>query len=74
MRNENEAENPLATTAALENAQPACEGEAGVRRSTLPSEAVTKCLIDEVEQLQFPKPRGGVEVEVNYPWVFTSAP
>jgi hypothetical protein len=45
-----------------------------VLSSTLPSEAVTKCLIDEVEQLQFPKPRGGVEVEVNYPWVFTSAP
>ncbi|MCA3011086.1 MAG: AgmX/PglI C-terminal domain-containing protein, partial [Myxococcaceae bacterium] len=38
--------------------------------SSLPSEAVKQCLIDEVEQLEFPRPVDGGEVVVNYPWVF----
>jgi hypothetical protein len=44
-----------------------------VESATLPSEAVKACLLKEVEQLQFPAPADGREVEISYPWVFTPA-
>lgn len=41
--------------------------------ATLPSESVKDCLIEQIEQLRFPEPKDGREVEINYPWVFSPA-
>ncbi|MDX2010112.1 MAG: AgmX/PglI C-terminal domain-containing protein [Myxococcaceae bacterium] len=44
-----------------------------VASATLPSDSVKDCLIEQIEQLTFPAPRDGREVEINYPWVFSPA-
>lgn len=43
---------------------------ARVRVSTLQDGAVEGCILNVVQRLLFPKPRGGNRVDVNYPWIF----
>jgi hypothetical protein len=45
---------------------------AKIQTSTLGDEALDQCIIGHLSQWKFPKPRGGVEVAVAYPFIFKS--
>jgi TonB family protein len=43
---------------------------AKINRSTMNNEIVEKCVVNIIKNIQFPAPRGGGIVIVNYPFVF----
>ena len=44
--------------------------EAVVDVSTLENETVETCMVSEIKSWDFPEPRGGIEVVINYPFKF----
>lgn len=43
---------------------------ANIQSSTIRDSIMRSCVVSRVKRWQFPKPRGGLEVNVNYPFVF----
>ncbi|RLB56768.1 MAG: hypothetical protein DRI34_08660 [Deltaproteobacteria bacterium] len=48
-------------------------GEASVLSSSMTSTSMEQCLLRAIRQIHFPAPRGGGEVIVTYPFLFTTA-
>ena len=46
--------------------------KASLRESSMGDDTVETCVVEKMESLQFPNPRGGGVVVVTYPFVFTS--
>lgn len=44
--------------------------QAKVNSATLSDESIGECIVKKLTRWKFPKPRGGVDVAVNYPFVF----
>lgn len=54
----------IASTGAVESSN--------IFESTLGNQSVENCLLELISQWKFPKPEGGVQVQVSYPFVFKS--
>jgi hypothetical protein len=46
--------------------------QSSVKKTTLNSEPVEKCILGKIRNWQFPKPKGGGQVFVSYPFLFKS--
>jgi hypothetical protein len=46
---------------------------ASIRATTLKSEPVEKCIVDEVRSWTFPAPSNGEPTQIAYPFTFASA-